>query len=303
MVANIGPTLSLIAQRIVPAQPTVAEVSPQGQATVIKRYKDGLIPLAQFLTEMLRLGYPGPRIMHAQDQAQLDREYDLWQLRLAAVKENYMDDRLTDEAMKYQLLQLIPDQEIALATVALWRYIKAPKVEMPPPEKIVELTVGQLLAGFLAGALTEAQLRAELAARRYTPTDIAILVATEKAKEPKPTPIKQAQLSLADLRALFDLGQITQGEFRAQLLLRLYTEQDADRIINLQLARQRAKVLKPTVAQVKEIPLADLKAQLTLGVITPEEFYLELLDRHYSETAAENETLLLLAKMEPSPAP
>ena len=302
MAVDIGPTLSLIARRIVPAETTVAEATPQGQATAIKRYKDGLDPLTQFLSNMQRLGYPGPRIMHAQDQAQMEREYDLWQLRQAAIKENYMDGRLSDEAMKSLVLGLFADQEIALATVELWRFIRAPKVEKAAPEKIPELSVAQLTAAFLANALTEAQLRAELAERRYTKADIDTLVATERDKLPKPTVAKQALLSLSDLRALFDLGQLTAAEFRAQLLppYRDYTPQDADYLVRLQQARQRAKMPKPPT--LKELPLADIKAQLTLGVITPEEFYTELLSRNYSATDAENETLLILAKMEPKPA-
>lgn len=54
--------------------------------------------------------------------------------------------------------------------------------EKPTPEEIKQLTTSELKAAFRVEVLSESELRAELAERRYSPEDIKTIVETEKKK-------------------------------------------------------------------------------------------------------------------------
>jgi len=301
MTVNVSKALSLIAQRIIAAPPEVSVPRPFGRGTPVRNFREGISLEPQFRQELASLGYVGTDIDRALTLAVLEHRYDLFTDRLSVVKEAYEKDILSYEEMKFQVLQLIPDQEKALTLVELYDFSKRPKPKTLTPEEPPTLTVGRILSAYKAGVLTEEQLRTELGARAYSPTDIDILVATETAKLPKPKAAARKLLSLGDLRAMFDLGIITTEEFEAALMDRDYTPEDAARIIILQQARQAARMPKPTQEERRQLPLSDLKAMFTLGIITEEELRAELAARQYSLEDIDREIALLVAKIAPMP--
>lgn len=68
----------------------------------------------------------------------------------------------------------------ALTQLEIVRKYKPP--EAPAPEKIPTLSVGTLRMAFREGVLSESALRAELAARGYTPGDVELIVVLEKER-------------------------------------------------------------------------------------------------------------------------
>jgi len=241
MAVDVRQAISLISQRIVLAPPSVSEISPSGKSTPQKRYREGLITEAQFGTEMTSLGYSAPAIEQALRQAKLEREFDLFSDHLDALQVAYDKDIITYEELKSQLLDLVPDQPKALQLLELWDYKKLPTPKAVTPEKVPTLTVSQILAAFVAGTLSEASLKAELAERGYSTEDIILLVSTEAARLAKPTTAQRKILTLAQLNAMLAAGIMTVDEFIAELLARNYSEEDAARLLGLEMIKINAR--------------------------------------------------------------
>ncbi len=241
MAVDVRQAISLISQRVVLAPPSVAEISPAGKTTPQKRYREGLITEAQFGQEMQSLGYSAPAIAQALKQAKLEREFDNFSDHLDALGVAYDKDVITYEELKVQLLALIPDQEKALLTLELLDYKKRPTPKAVTPEKVPTLTVSQLLAAFVAGTLTEPLLRSELADRGYSEEDIVLLVSTEAARLAKPTTAQRKLLTLAQLNAMLAAGIMNTDEFIAELLSRNYSDEDAARLLGLEIIKIRAR--------------------------------------------------------------
>jgi len=241
MAVDIRPALSLVAQRIVLAPPSVAEISPSGKGTPQKRYREGLITEREFGGEMQSLGYSAPAIEQALTQAKLEREFDLFSDKLSALQVAYDKDIITYEQLKSQLLELVPDQPKALQLLELYDFRKRPQPKAVAAEKVPTLTVSQLLAGYVAGTLSEPLLRSELAERGYSTEDIVLLVSTEAARLAKPTQTQRKLLTLAQLNAMLAAGILTTDEFLGELLARNYSEEDAARLLGLQMIKINAR--------------------------------------------------------------
>lgn len=237
MAVEIGPVISFLAQRIIAAPPEVEVPRAFGRGTPIRRFREGLITEAAFRQELQDLGYPPQEVERALELAALERDYDLFQDRLRVVQEAFEKDIISFEEMKVQVLALVPDEPKALTLVDLYDFRKRPKPKALTPEEPPTLTVGRLLAAFRAGVLGEPGLRSELAERGFSAEDIDIMIAVETARLPKPKPAQLRALSLGDLRAMLALGVITPEEFRAELLERAYSPEDADRLMALELSR------------------------------------------------------------------
>ena len=67
------------------------------------------------------------------------------------------------------------------------------------------------------------------------------MIATETARLPKPKAPALRQVSLGDLKAMLALGLLSPEEFRAELIERGYTPEDADALLGLELARIMAR--------------------------------------------------------------
>ena len=241
MTVDVRQAISLISQRIVLAPPSVSEISPSGKSTPQKRYREGLITEAQFGTEMTSLGYSASAIAQALTQAKLDHEFDNFSDKLDALGVAYDKDLITYAELKVQLLALITDSEKALLILELLDYKKQPTPKAVTPEKTPTLTVSQLLAAFVAGTLTEPLLRSELAERGYSEEDIVLLVSTEAARLAKPTTTQRKLLTLAQLNAMLAAGILTIDEFVAELLARNYSEEDAARLLGLEIIKINAR--------------------------------------------------------------
>ena len=245
MAVEVGPVISFLAQRIVPAPPQVEVPGPTARTTPIKRYREGLLTEASFRAEMASLGWSPTDIDRSLVQARLERDFDNFQDRLAIIKDQFAKDILSFAEMKVQVLALIPDQAKALLTVDLLDFEKRPKPKAVAPEEAPTLTVAKLLSAFAAGVLAEPALRAELAERGFTPEDINLLVAIERARLPKPKPPTMKTLSLSELRAMLSLGIITPQEFSSELLERGYSSEDTERLLTLELSRLLARTPSP----------------------------------------------------------
>jgi len=303
MAVNIGPVLSLIAQRIVAAPPSIDLPGPTGAGTVVKRYREGLILEAQARGELAALGYPPPRIDQEILRARLEREYDDYADRLAILREALAKGSITLEELTVRLLALVPDPAKAQLLLDLEELRLRPKPRVLTPDVPPTLTVAKLIAAWKAGVLARAALAGELAARGYSPVDVEILIRTEEARLPKPQPAALKSVSLGDLRAMLALGVIDQAELRAELLERNYPPEDADRLLNLELARQATRLAPPTPAQVRQLPLGDLRAMYTLDIIDQAEIRAELAERNYSAEDIDREIALLQARQAPAPIP
>lgn len=241
MAVDVRSAISLISQRIVLAPGQVETPSPFGRGTVEKRYREGLIDEAQFRTELARLGYIGATIDRSLAVAKLEHQYDDFSDRLTALETALTNGVVTLAEAKLQLLDLVPDQAKALLIYQIWVYKMSPKPKTMTPDEAPTLTVAKLLSAYSAGVLGEAQLRAELAAREYTPADIDLLIATEQAGMAKPTAAKQKLLTLAQLNAMLAAGIMTTDEYVAELLARGYSEDDTARLLGLELIKINAR--------------------------------------------------------------
>lgn len=303
MAVEIGSAISLLSQRIVAAPPSVEPPGPIGAGTIVKRYREGLILEPQARLELASLGYAPLRISQEIIVAQLEREFDDFADRLDAVEQAFNKDIISEAEMKMQVLTLLPDQAKALLVVQLLDYKKRPKPKAVTAEEAPTLSVAKLIAAWKAGVLSRPDLARELAERGYSAEDVEIMIRTEEAKLPKPKPAALKLISLADLRAMLAAGIILPQEFRAELVERTYSPEDADRILGLELARQAARIPTPTPEEFKRLPLGDVKALFSLGVISEADFRGELAERGYSPGDIDAEVALLLAKMAPTPAP
>lgn len=279
MAAEIGPVLSFLLQRIVPTPFQVEAPRPTARSTPLKRFREGLSTETTFRAEMAWLGWSAPDIERSLIQARLEREFDDFQDRLNTLEEAYNKDFITFAEMKLQVLTLIPDQAKALLVVDLLDFKKRPKPKPLTPPEVPTLTVGKLLSAFAALVLPEAELRAELARRLFSPEDIDLLVATEIANLPKPKPAERAKLTLADLRALLALGILTPEEFLTELIARKYSQQDAEALMALEMSKALARAELPLVPA--SITLEVLEAEGVEKVITlelPSEISLAVLE-------------------------
>jgi len=241
MSVDVRQAISLISQRIVLAPAQVEVPSPFGRGTVEKRFREGLITEAQFRQEMQSLGYIGATIDRSLVLAKLEHQFDNFSDKLDALGVAYDKDIITYAEIKVQLLELISDQEKALLILELLDYKKRPAPKAVTPEKTPTLTVSQLLAAFVAGTLTEPLLRSELAERGYSEEDIVLLVSTEAARLAKPTTTQRKLLTLAQLNAMLAAGILTIDEFVAELLARNYSEEDAARLLGLEMIKINAR--------------------------------------------------------------
>jgi len=158
------------------------------KAALINRFVKGDLSETEFSQELSRIGLQQNRIAIEVTKANATK--------LKTVKE---ETALTSKPLteaKYSRafkVGLIPEAEYRADLAALKfspedidLLVELNTPEKPAPEEIPALTLGELKAAFRAGVLTDAELAAELDARRYSPEDIAIIIETERAKI-KPT--------------------------------------------------------------------------------------------------------------------
>jgi hypothetical protein len=279
MTVEVRQAISLISQRIVLAPAQVEAPSPFGRGTIEKRFREGLITEAQFRQEMQSLGYIGATIDRSLAIAKLEHEFDNFQDLLTAVETAYDKDIFTPAEAKHHVLMLVPDQGKALLLFNLMDWKKRPKPKALTPEEPPTLTVAKLLSAFSAGVLGEAQLRAELATRLYSPADIELLIATEIAHLPKPTAAQVKKLTLAELKAALAMGLMSPAEFTAELIRRKYSQSDAQLLLGMEMIKisERPVVPPPTLT------VSQLLSSFIAGTLSEPLLRSEMTERGYSE--------------------
>lgn len=125
---GVGRIISLVAQRVVTAPPEVQETRGVGKAVVIRRYKEGLILEPGAREELITLGYSLSEIEQTLVQARLEREYDIWADKVAALKSAYLKGYVLEGELLTELDELIPDTSHARAIAESWLFQKAKKV-------------------------------------------------------------------------------------------------------------------------------------------------------------------------------
>lgn len=303
MAADIAPLLSLLSQRLVPSPGQVSPPSPIGRGTVVRRFREGFILEVQARAELASLGYAPPDVERALVLAELERQYDITFDRLAVVREAYAKDIISHEDLKALLLELVPDQVKALVLLDLYDFRKRPRPRAVATAQAPTLTVARLTAAFRAGLLAREDLAQELAERGYSPADVDILVATEEARLEPPTTAQARQLTLGDLRAMYDLGVISAADFARHLRDRGFGVEDVDALLALQEARQTARTAPPGPEAVRDLSVADLKAMYTLGIITEADLRGELLARGFRAEDVGRQVALIQERSRPRPAP
>ena len=260
--AEIGPVLSFLSQRIVAAPPELEAPRPTARSTPVKRFREGLLTETAFRAEMASLGWAALDIERSLVQARLERDFDDFQDRLNILEQAFNKDELTFEEMRFQVLELIPDQAKALLVVDLLDFKKRPKPKPLTPEQPPTLTVSRLLAGFRAGVLTREALGAELAERGFLLEDIDTMIAIEEAKLKPPAAPARKRLTLAELKALLALGLLSPEDFLEELLSRNYTPEDAANLLALEqakaLTRAPVALRSAAVGLVVEVPAESL---------------------------------------------
>ena len=241
MAVNVGPVLSMLAQRIVAAPPELEPPRAAGRAIALTRFREGLTSPLGLRAELAALGYVGGDIDRALVEAALQRDFDIFGDRLRVLQAAFEKDILTYEELKVQLLELVPDQAKALVLLDLYDFSKRPKPKAVSGEEAPTLTVSRLLAGFKAGVITREALEAELERRGFSPEDTAVMIAIEEAKVKPPAPAERKELTLAELKSMLALGLITPEDFLAELLERQYTQEDAENLLALEQSKALAR--------------------------------------------------------------
>lgn len=153
------------------------------------------------------------------------------------------------------------------------------KVPAMPEPKIPSST--EALWAFEHGIRDEAWTRSALADLLWTEERINLAVdhvkASIKEKEVPPPPLYR-DLPLADLRKAFRDMLITEAEFRVQLTLRKFSDEDIGLIVLLELGKRPV----PPPEKIAELTYTQLAYLFRKQIIDVEEFRIELAARKYS---------------------
>jgi len=166
----------------------VRELKRDLKAALTDRFIKGDLSEAEFKEELSRLGVTQEWIATESERALAKKYVKVKEETALAAKglteakysRSFKVGLITEAQYREKLAAL----KYSLEDIELLVELNTP--EKPAPEELPTLTLGELKAAFRAGVLTENELAAELDFRHYSPEDIAIIIATEKAKI-KPT--------------------------------------------------------------------------------------------------------------------
>lgn len=154
----------------------------------------------------------------------------------AALNNRFLKGDLSPEEYKQELSRLgLTQDRITIETEKiLAQKLKTVKEDTATASKA--LTETTYSRSYRVGLIPEAEYRAKLAALKYSPEDIELLV--ELNTPEKPAPEELPTLTLGELKAAFRVGVLTENEFAAELDLRGYTPEDIETLI----ATEKAKI-------------------------------------------------------------
>jgi len=106
------------------------------------------------------------------------------------------------------------------------------RVKAVVPGTVKKATVADIKSAFREGVISETDLREELRARKYEPTDIEMIVSTEIAR----LPIAPVKLTAAKAQEAFRKGVITEATLRSKLDELDYTAEEINIAIAMNLS-------------------------------------------------------------------
>jgi hypothetical protein len=158
----------------------------------------------------------------------------------AALINRYVKGDLSETEFAQELSRLgIQQNRIAIEiTKANATKLKTVKEETTVTNKA--LTESTYSRSYRLGLIPEAEYRSKLAALKYSPEDINLLV--ELNTPEKPAPEEMPTLTLGELKAAFRAGVLTENELAAELDFRHYSPEDIRVIIETEKAKIKPKV-------------------------------------------------------------
>jgi len=158
----------------------------------------------------------------------------------AALINRYVKGDLSETEFSQELSRLgIQQNRIAIeVTKANATKLKTVKEETTVTSKA--LTESTYSRSYRLGLIPEAEYRSKLAALKYSPEDIDLLV--ELNTPEKPAPEEMPTLTLGELKAAFRVGVLTENELAAELDFRHYSPEDISVIIETEKAKIKPKV-------------------------------------------------------------
>lgn len=207
------------------------------RGSALRRYREGYTDLEGLVQELRSLGYSGPEIERIQVGAQLDYETDFTGDMLAALRDGYRKDQLSEAEFRegLQSIGIVPDR--IEGWVIRENFRKLPKVKAPvlkPPPALYKRAAGrlrirELIELFRAERLTELELLDELLEIEL-PRDLAEATVDFEAtrrelRQPPPPPgeppvfeTPEGKLDVRTLREAFRDRVITEAQLQTGLI-------------------------------------------------------------------------------------
>lgn len=179
------------------------------------------------------------------------------------------------------LFLLLQSEQVARAEAAA----KAlPKPEKPTPERVAELSLGDLRSLYALGLVEDAAFLVRADRLGYRGYDSVLLLQGEMLKRAAQEAAPPPTLSVSQLQSAFTRGIITENALRAELTARGYAPTDVSLLVEL--ARRPPE--RPTPARVATLSISELRSLFALGLVSETVFIARIRTLGYSEADAES---------------
>ena len=182
-------------------------------------------------------------------------------LTLQQLTRAYKIGDITESALRERLA----DTDYSAADVD----ILVSQIRYEPPVAAAQLNLDQLRTALQTGDRTEQEVRQELARRRFSASDVDLLIVQMRAAPPPPT----AQLNIGQLSTAYQLGDITEDILRVELGNRGYKTSDVGLLVSQ--FRLAPPPPPPTLS------VSQLQSAFVRDIITEDELRAELTARQY----------------------
>jgi len=198
-------------------------------------FKEGWISEDQLRVDYEATPYKKVLVDLRVSAAKLRRERDLRKELKAALSDRFIKGDLTAEEYTQELSRLGITQEWIATELKRAEARKFTKVKEETPVTTKALAETRYSRAFKVGLITEEEYRKNLAALKYSPEDISLLI--ELNTPEKPAPEELPTLTLGELKAAFRAGVLSEGELAAELDFRRYSPEDIRVIIDTERAK------------------------------------------------------------------
>jgi hypothetical protein len=143
-----------------------------------------------------------------------------------------------------------PEFELALSNLGMIQTAIASEVEVQLAKKLTKvkeetvttakpLTEATYSKAFRVGLIPEEEYRVDLAALKFSAEDTDLLVQLNTPEKPSPDVVKT--LTVAELKAAFRVGVLSEEDFKAELAARKYSDTDINTIVKTEKAKIKPK--------------------------------------------------------------